>query len=411
MSETHGPGTGQEPEAHGDPAPEGTAPETPSGTTPTSLPSGAILQEDSATEGAGSEATSGSHVLTRRKVLTGAGVGLAVVAAGFAGWGLGRSGSGGASVAAQSGQSGSGTLTLPLVYGADVCEAPLFAAYENGFFEEQNLNVVLKKTGSGEDTHAAVGSGKYVGAPGIFFSWLKPIEQGQDVKLAIGLHQGCLRLVIKKGGDITELSQLKGKKIGVSGLQSSALNFFSLDLLDAGIAPNPEAGQVEWVVIDNDLLPEALKEGRVDAIAASDPIALLPTLESEGAWAEELTNNMQGHNAQQYCCATALNGALVRDHPDIAKKLVTAWADGSRWVGEHPEETAELEISKNYVAGTDVDTVASILTTYTFEPSASGLREALEPGIEKFAQTGFLDQATDPATLADKVFVDLGLDW
>ena len=339
---------------------------------------------------------------SRRALFTGIGIGAAVIAAGAAGWGVWRSSNSTGSWAGRE---------LALVYGGDVCEAPLYAAYEQGFFEQQGLNVVLRKTGTGEDTHAAVGSGKYVAAPGIFFSWLKPIEQGQDVKLAAGLHEGCLRLVINKDSDIAQVADLKGKKIGVSGLQGSALNFFSLDLLDAGIVPSPEAKQIEWVVIDNDLLPQALKDGKVDAIAASDPIALLPTLESEGAWAKELTNNRHGHNAQQYCCATALNGALIREDPDTARKLVTAWADGSRWVGSHIEETAQLEIDKNYVAGADAATVAAILKTYSFEPSASKLRAALVPGIEKFAGTGFLDAKTNAAELADKVYVDLGLDW
>lgn len=369
------------------------------------LPSGAVLDEDGQGGDAGAKPAKQQGV-TRGKVLAGAGVGvLAVAAAGWLGWSSGHR-------SAQATQlDTSGTPTLPLVYGADVCEAPMFVAYEKGFFEEQGLHVVLKKTGTNEDTQAAVGSGKYVGSPGIFFAWLKPIEQGQDVKLAVGLHEGCLRLVVSKSSGITKVAQLKGKKIGVSGLQSSALNFFSLDLLDAGIAPNPEAKQVEWVVIDNDLLPQALKDGRIDAIAASDPIALLPTLASEGAWAKELTNNRMGANAEEFCCATALNGKLVREHPDLAKKLVSAWAEGSLWAGANPEETAQIEISKKYVAGTDVDTVARILKTYRFAPSAKRLKAALVPGIEKFANTGFLDKSTDPQTLADKVFVDLGLNW
>lgn len=367
------------------------------------LPSGAVLNEEGQSQSEKGKPKSG---VTRGKVLAGAGVGvLAVAAAGWLGWASGHR-------SAQSTQlDTSGTPTLPLVYGADVCEAPMFVAYEKGFFEDQGLHVVLKKTGTSEDTQAAVGSGKYVGSPGIFFAWLKPIEQGQDVKLAVGLHQGCLRLVVNKNSGITKVAQLRGKKIGVSGLQSSALNFFSLDLLDAGIVPNPEAKQVEWVVIDNNLLPQALKDGRIDAIAASDPIALLPTLKTDGAWARELTNNRMGPNAQEFCCATALNGKLVREHPDLARKLVTAWAQGSLWAGANPQETAEIEISKKYVAGTSVDTVSRILQTYRFAPSASRLKAALVPGIKKFANTGFLDKNTNPQALADKVFVDLGLNW
>jgi NitT/TauT family transport system substrate-binding protein len=288
-----------------------------------------------------------------------------------------------------------------------VCEAPLYAAHENGFFAKQGLNVTIVRAASGEDTHPAVGSGKYAATSGIFFSWLKPIEQGVDVKLVAGLHEGCLRLIVRDDGSITDLKQLRGKKIGVSGLSSSALNFFSLDLLDVGIVPSPEAKQVEWVVIDNDLLPTALAEGRVDAIAAVDPIALLATLKFP---AREIANNRQGLNAQQYCCATAINGSLVREDPDTVRKLVTAWAEGSRWVGSNIEETARIEVEKKYVAG-EVDQIIPILKTYSYNPSANNLRAALIPGIEKFAGTGFLDERTKAPELADKVYADLGLNW
>ncbi|WP_158635065.1 ABC transporter substrate-binding protein [Tsukamurella asaccharolytica] len=335
---------------------------------------------------------------SRRSLLIGGGLAAAAVVAG--GVGLFAARDRGPTTTSSAGK-------LRIAYGGDVCEAALFAAYEKGFFRDAGLDVEIVKTATGEDTHPAVGSGKYVAAPGIFFSWLKPIEQGVNVKLVAGLHEGCLRLVVPRNGPITSVQQLRGKRIGVSGLQSSALNFFSLDLLDAGIVPSPEARQVEWVVIENDLLPKALLEGKVDAIAASDPVALLATLEGR---AVELTNNRQGVNAQQYCCATALNGDFVRDYPEEGRKLVTAWAEGSRWVGSNIEEAAQIEVDKKYVAGT-VEQIVPILKTYGYNPSAKSLRAALVPGIQKFAGTGFLDRRTSPEELADKVYADLGLGW
>lgn len=355
----------------------------------TVLPSGAVVR------GAGPDPEP-AEGWSRRKVLAAAGIGAGAlaVAGGAAGWWFLRK----------------DTTELRLAHGGGVCEAPLYVAYEKGFFAKEGLKVTLSKVGGQEDTHAAVGSGKYAGTPGIFFSWLKPIEDGQDVKLVAGLHEGCLRLVVLKDGPIKAVEQLRGKKIGVSGLQSSALNFFSLDLLDAGIVPSPEAKQVQWVVYDDDALPKALEKGDIDAIAASDPVALLPVASGQ---AVVLADNMRGHNAEQYCCATAVNGELVRKQPAAARKLVTAWAEGSRWIGESKanlQETVEIEAARNYVAGTR-EQIEGALSTYSFHPSAKKLKPALIPGIEKFAKTGFLNPDTDPHKLADKVYGDLGLDW
>ena len=65
--------------------------------------------------------------------------------------------------------------TLPLVIGGDICAAPLYAAYYQGYFSDASLNVTLARTQRTEDTKDAVGAGKYLGPPGIFFSWLEPI--------------------------------------------------------------------------------------------------------------------------------------------------------------------------------------------------------------------------------------------
>lgn len=335
-----------------------------------------------------------SPVLSRRALFTGAGVAAGVVAGGgLAAWLTVRR------------TPGAGNVARPLKigYGGDVCEAPLYVAYQQKIFEKHGLDVEIVKTGGGE-IKDAVGAGKLDAAPGIFFSWLKPIEQGIDAKLAAGLHEGCLRIVVPADSPLTSVADLRDKPIGVGAIGNSAMSFFSLDLLDAGLHPSED---VEWRVFAADQLPDALGRGEIVAIAASDPTALLPTLNGK---ARELTNNSHGANRQLYCCATAVNGRLLREDPEVARKLVTAWAEGSRWAGANIARTAAIEVDNRYVAA-DKDVVESILKTYGYNPSAARLKSEITPGIAKFAKTGYLDRKTDPQALADKVYVDLGLTW
>jgi NitT/TauT family transport system substrate-binding protein len=299
---------------------------------------------------------------------------------------------------------------IPITAPSGVCEAPLIVAYEKGFFKEAGLNVVLKKTGTGEDTTAAVGSGKYIAANGIFFDYLGPIYNGTPVRLSGGLHHGCLDLYARNDGSVPTVASLKGKKIGVSNLQGSATNFFALDLLDAGINSSPAAKQVQWVVIEQDLLPKALQDKQVDAIATAG--GFLPIIEGvEAGWAKKLSDNQKlSGNASYPCCAVALNQDFVTEDPVTAAKLVTAWARGSRWAGANLQATAELEYAKKYIPDTP-DKILPVLQTLTFDPSPKNLREVLQPGIEKFVGTGFLPKDTDAKALADKAFVDLGLNF
>ncbi|MFE3189243.1 ABC transporter substrate-binding protein [Nocardia sp. NPDC059240] len=332
--------------------------------------------------------------LSRRKLFAGAGIAAAVVAGGGVGAWLTTRRTPGA---------GPVNRALKIGFGGGICEAPLFAALHQGIFEKHGLQVEVVKTGA-DEIKDAVGAGKLDAAPGIFFSWLKPIEQGIDAKLAAGLHEGCLRIIVPPDSPITSVAQLRNKTIGVAAIGDSSMSFFSLDLLDAGINPSQD---VEWRVFPGDQLGDALARGEIQAVAGSDPNALLPLLKGK---ARELTNNQQGANRELFCCATAINGRLLREDPDTARALVTAWAEGSRWVGANLGQTAALEVDNKYVAA-DLTVVESTLKTYGYNPSAVKFKPEITPGIEKFAKTGYLDRKTDSRVLADKVFADLGLTW
>ena len=361
----------------------------------TTLPSGAKLQAEDPQHDSGS--------VSRRSVLAGVGGGLAaglLVGAGI-----------GAPVAYHKGRkSASGEVAnrpLTLIYGGDICDAPSIVAKEKGFFDDAGLDVTLKRTVGDEDIKAAVGSGQYDASSGIFYSWLKPVEQGQNVKFVAGLHGGCLRLIVLKDSKFTEVSKLKGATIGIPNLHASATMFFSMDLLDAGINPLPEAKEVNWKVMEPSVLADALKRGEVDAIATSDPIAYLPLLKGYGV---ELASNMKGTNAQEFCCCTALNGDFVKNETPLARKLIEAWCRGARYVKGHEAEVAKIEVETKSVAG-DADTIERLLKTYSWEPSVTKLKNALLPGVKKFKKTGYLRDDTDPQQLVDASFTTLGLDW
>lgn len=362
---------------------------------PVVLPSGAVMAGDGAEEQ--------SRGVSRRTFVTGiaaAALGGLVVGGGAGGL-IGRS-------TAERSTAAPAVKNRPLsvIYGGDVCDAPAIVAKEKGFFTEAGLDVTLHRTVGDEDIKAAVGSGQFDASSGIFYSWLKPVEQGQNVKFVAGLHSGCLRLVVPKSFKGT-VANLKGATIGIPSLSSSATMFFSMDLLDAGINPLPEAKQVTWKVLDPSTLADALRRGQVDAIATSDPIAFRPILDEYGT---ELASNMSGMNAQEFCCCTALNGDLVKNEAPLARKLIEAWCRGSRYVAGHEAEVARIEVDKKYVAG-DVPTIEKLLRGYGWKPSVVKLKDSLLPGIEKFKKTGYLDASANPQQLADKAFTTLGIGW
>ena len=331
---------------------------------------------------------------TRRALLIGGGIAAAALVAGGAWLTLRRTGPG-LSGAAQE---------LPLVIGGDICAAPLYAAYHNGYFDDAGLKVTLARTQRTEDTKDALSAGKYIGAPGIFFSWLEPIYNGISAKLTGGFHSGCLRLVVGNDSPITRLADFRGKKIGVPSLSSSAFAYFAIGLSRAGLNVDPEHGDISWVTIDEDSLGTRLTNGDVDAVMGSDPAPLLPVL---AGTAKVLASN----DAEPFCCSVALNGDFVAKQPDQARALTEAWFKGSDYLAEdqsHRREIAKIEVDNEYVAA-DQDVVEDILETYGWKASAVDFRAAVESGIEDFKSTGFITADVSAAELTDTVYADLGI--
>ena len=77
-----------------------------------------------------------------------------------------------------------------------VCQSPVSVALERGFFDKYNLKVErINFSGSTDQLLEAIATGHADGGIGMALRWLKPLEQGFDVKLAVGTHGGCMRLL------------------------------------------------------------------------------------------------------------------------------------------------------------------------------------------------------------------------
>jgi NitT/TauT family transport system substrate-binding protein len=289
--------------------------------------------------------------------------------------------------------------TLSFVWVGASCEAPLYTAYEKGFFEDEGLTVELVKS-DGTAVHDVIASNKAQGAPGILYQWLKPIESGVNVKLTGGLHGGCLRLIAGKDTGIAELADLKGQTIATDAIGGSAHSFFSVELEKAGVDPVKD---VTWKAYPFDQLGEVINRGDVPASAAPDPFVYLALRDG---YANEVWSNLHGDLKSHFCCVVALNGDLVANDVPTAQAIVRAWFRGAAYAGANPDEVAQIEVDKNYVP-IDVAAVGELLKQYPFHPSVAKLGPELVRGVEEFKTTGILAPNTEPAELAAKAYVDL----
>src|SRR3954470_6284329 len=97
------------------------------------------------------------------------------------------------------------------------CEAPIFTAVEKGFFKEEGLEVELVKC-EWAQYKDVLALGGFDITHHLVMYFLKPLEQGLDVRFTGGIHRGCLRVQASTKGNIRTVKDLKGKRIGVPGM-------------------------------------------------------------------------------------------------------------------------------------------------------------------------------------------------
>ena len=253
-----------------------------------------------------------------------------------------------------------------------VCQSPVSVALERGFFDKYNLKVErIHFSGSTDQLLEAIATGHADGGIGMALRWLKPLEQGFDVKLAVGTHGGCMRLLTAGDSPIKSVQDLKGRRVAVSDQASPVKNFFAIRVAQLGIDPE----SVDWRQYPQDLFGEVLRKGEVDAIAGDDP--LIYTLREDNKL-REVATNIEGDYENRTCCVLGLRGDLVRKDPESAAAISRAVIDAQRWTASNPDETAR--IFAPYVPGkVPAERVAAILRSHSHGHASTGaaLREEI----------------------------------
>lgn len=317
---------------------------------------------------------------------------------GLAGCG-GQAGNGSGSAAKSVSAQTDTKTNMRVAYSPSLCEASTVVAYEKGFFKEEGINAEMINIQGASETEA-LGTDKVDGMQTLVSKIIQPIQNGLPVKLTAGLHTGCVRIVTRPDTGITDVKGLKGKKIGVSGLADTATVIAQRALHTDGIGVTPDNMEVEFVVVERNSLPQALKSGQVDAIAMTDPVGAIAM--KEYGFTSVLDTASSPEFKDEYCCSAILTSKFVEEHPDLAKGYTRALMKGALYVSRHPDEVAQMLHDKNYVSG-DVALNAELLKSYNYIPSVKGGHDAIVRATKQLGEIGIVNP-TDAEALADGAF-------
>lgn len=282
------------------------------------------------------------------------------------------------------------------------CEAPIYTAYEKGFFKEEGLEPELVKC-SWANYKDNLALGSYDITHHLVMYFLKPIEQGLDVRFLGGVHTGCLRVQTGVNSPIHTIQDLKGKRIGVPGMGTPPFVFANRVLGTHGVDASKD---ITWKVFPAGELGLALTKGEVDAVADAEPIGTLLVADGRARNIDGMDEATDEPYASEYCCEIIGNGKWIDANPDTAARATRAILKGAVWVQQNPKAAAKLAVDKKYLASTvELNTIA--LSRLKYIPSVGRAEQTLYTAAKEMREAKMLSPTTDTDALAKRAFQHL----
>ncbi len=282
------------------------------------------------------------------------------------------------------------------------CLVGVTVAKDKGFFEKHGLDVELTNySGSTDQLLETLATGKADAAIGMALRWLKPLEQGFDVKIVAGGHGGCLRLLAPVSASIGNLKGLKGKTIAVSDMNAPEKHFFSILLKKEGLDPDKD---VDFKIFPGPLLRVAVEKGEAHALAASDPNTYLWL--KDGSFTE-VASNLAGEYADRSCCIVGVRGSLLREDRQTATAIARAYIEAAEFVVHNPVEAAATLAP--FAKNVSIENLADLARYHTHHqhPVGADLKKQLALYADELKLVSVIKPSTDTAKFADRIYADV----
>jgi NitT/TauT family transport system substrate-binding protein len=292
---------------------------------------------------------------------------------------------------------------LRLTWNANaICTVGVPVAQQKGLFAKRNLDVELINFGGSTDQLLeAIATGKADAGVGMALRWLKPLEQGFDVKITTATHGGCMRLLTTPASGIKGLEDLKGKSVGVADLGAPDKNFFSIRLAKLGLDPLTD---VNWRVYPPDLLPVALQKGEVQAFTLGDPLAWV-VRDRDGL--AQIASNLDAEYANRACCVLGVRGSLIRDNRPAAAAITEAILEAQDYVFANPKEAAEIFVP--YSPKSSPAQLTAMLQSHTHghHPAGADLKQELALYTDELKAISVIRPGTNTDKFSTMVYADV----
>lgn len=288
-----------------------------------------------------------------------------------------------------------GSVTVGLIPVAEFF--PVYIAEEQGFFEDEGLDVRVEVMSNAASIVPSVLNGQLTFGTTATPPFLVAVDKkipiaavANSANTASGAENDTGAIVVKKNSSIADVTQLAGKTVAVNALSSLPHVAAASLVKDQGGDPD----KVKFVAMPFPDMQGALEQGRVDALVTVEPF-MTQTL---AAGSTRLLAPLYADVYQAGTTHTLIFGAekFVAENPEIVEKFQSALMRANELVADDPQILRDALVKHGGMPQEVADSVN--LPVYETEFAVEGMQDM----ADRMVETGFLSQPLDvQGTLAD----------
>ncbi len=213
-------------------------------------------------------------------------------------------------------QPGLETTSVRIASVDGICIAPQYVA-EELLRAEGFTDVRYVRLAPGHNTPEGIASGEVDFGSNFSSVLVAGLDRGIELTVLGGVHVGCFELFVN---DATRsLTELKGKRVGITYLGSPGHLFLAAMAAHVGIDPGKD---LHWVTSGKPVAMDLFTSGKVDAFLGFPPDT--QELRAQNIGRVIVNSALDRPWSQYFCCMLAGNRAFVRDYPIATKAVVRA---------------------------------------------------------------------------------------
>jgi len=282
--------------------------------------------------------------------------------------------------------------TIKITNPANISNVPLHIAIEEGYFEEEGLEIEADiDLGAGSTVEAVIGGQ-------VDMAWvnlggaLAPYSEGIDLRLVSVSDQGTaggMEVLVKDGSPYQDITDLVGKTMAVLSPSTTCVWLVKKALLEAG----EDVDAIKMTEVSPPDHPTVLESGNVDATCTTDPTRTVmhEELNARAIFdaASDGVAELQAYPVGGY----VVSGEFADGNPETLAAFKRAILKAAVYANANPEEV-RAELSNFTTADPEVaDKV--IINHYVESGDLTELRSNVELVAQTMVETGILESVPD----------------